>query len=343
MPLDSNAEEYANHIPDAVRRLSQRSDEIAREVGVTNVPGPEEPPAEPETPLEPAPEPTAEPAPEPEPALEPEVDWQQRARTAEGRLSAQADDLRTLRGQVDSLQRLLADVQHQPAPVPTTVVTTAPVDAEIPKEDIEAYGEDLITAARRWAMAEVQPRIQALEGRIATLEGGQQRISQDTLEQRTLNALDADPDIGRVWRKVNDFDQTPEFKDWLDQVDPFTGVSRAALLGQAFSRGDAVRVGNIFKSFIAEHSVTTQPPAPSPAPSAEPAADRPTLESMAAPGRAAGTGLQGGAPVEKRVWTRSEISAFYKDCSQGKYASREQERARLEADIFAAGPEGRIR
>jgi hypothetical protein len=266
-------------------------------------------------------------------------DWEQRYRTAEGRVNSQGNELRELRSQLASMQRLVADMQHQPQASPS-VATTSVVD--IPKEEIEAYGEDLIASARRWARAEIQPEIDAIKTQMGEIRGGQQKLTQDQAKQRVFETLDADPDIGGRWRQINDYAQTPEFKTWIEQVDPFAGKVRLDLLVEAASNGDAARCARFYKAFVAEHSVTTQPPAALPDTTTTVVA-RPTLESMAAPGRAAGSGGPGGAPAEKRMWTTKEISAFYRDCAAGKYAYREEQRARIEADIFAAQPEGRLR
>jgi hypothetical protein len=43
------------------------------------------------------------------------------------------------------------------------------------------------------------------------------------------------------------------------------------------------------------------------------------------------------------VWTNTEISAFYRDVTAGKYRSREADRVRIETDIISAASEGRVR
>ena len=72
MPLDNSAE-YANHIPEAIRRQAMKADEIAREIGMAGL----EPVEEPAPIEEPAPEPVVEepvPTPAPVPAAEPAPD-----------------------------------------------------------------------------------------------------------------------------------------------------------------------------------------------------------------------------------------------------------------------------
>ena len=45
---------------------------------------------------------------------------------------------------------------------------------------------------------------------------------------------------------------------------------------------------------------------------------------------------------EKKTYTQAEVSQFYTDSAAGKYKDRPEEKARIEADIFAAQSEGRI-
>lgn len=344
MPLDDSLPVNGeNHIPAAVRRASQRADEIARELGIAGVPPVEEAEPAAEEQHQETPEAAAEvqePAAAPAPVVD-EPDWKQRFHTLQGKYESEGA---SLRGQMASLERLIATMQETPrTEAPARPVTTTTV-VEATPEDIEAYGEDLVKAVQRWVNPAVQPllaQIETLRGEIDRLRGGQQQIHTETVQDRVFRTMDADPEIGRTWRETNN---DPEFIAWLQVGDPLAGLPRLQLLRNAFDQGDATRVGRFFKAYLAEHTAVSQPPAPAPVhttPQGE-ADGRPSLESLAAPGRAASSGQPPGAP-EKRVWTRQQIAAFYKDCSTGKYAGREAEKTRLEQDIFDAAPEGRIR
>lgn len=337
MPDGVVQQEFGNAIPPAVRRAARRADEAARAAGVMNVPEVvdevlNQPIVEHVAAEAPPVEPVAEPL-----AAEPVVEWEQRYRTLQGKYDS---ELPQLRGQVASLERLIANMQpmsREPTPVPahTNGAATATI---IPPEDVEAYGEELITAARGWARAELQPRIDALEQKFGQLEGGQREIQTLTAQQRVQMALDADPALSGKWRQLNN---DPDFIAWTQQVDPFSGQVRQNLLGDAYARGDAARTGRFFTTYLAEHTavaVAALPAVHTPGSGA----GRPTLEDMAAPGRATGQ-VAGGAPVEKRIWTNRDIQAFYRDRAAGRWAGREQEAARMEQDLFAAMPEGRVR
>lgn len=336
MPLD---DAFENHIPAAVRRASQRADELARTSGVSNVPEEDTPEAT---------EPPAEQIPDQAPAAEPATttvveqqpsesdNWEQRYSTLRGKYDS---EIAQLRGHVSSLENLLANIKTPPPAAPPAAPVSGEV-ATIPQEDIEAFGEDLITAARRWAVTELSPRIRKLETDLEDLRSGQSSIKQETAQQRVMGALDADNEIGGKWREIN---TQPEFLTWLDQVDPFSGQQRMRLLSDAFARGDSGRTASFFKAFITEHTAI-QPVPTLPAHTPDPGADRLSLESLAAPGRPAGSAPGGGgAPVEKRIWTRSDIAAFYRNVQRGTYEGRDAEKLRVEQDILDAAAEGRTR
>ena len=342
MPLDDN---YENRIPDAVRRASMRADELARGIGAANTPQEEAPPladeqapidAPDEAPPVDGPPSDAPPVDTPQPPAE---DWEHRYHTLKGKYDA---EIPSLRAQVNSLEHLIANLRIPEPVAPQPSGDAKSQSVAILPEDVETFGEDLITAARRWARAEFEPRITKLEDELGKLRTGQSTIQQETAQQRVMSSLDADPQLGGKWREVN---VQPEFIAWLDQVAPFSGEQRMRLLSDAFARGDAHRTGEFFRRFIAEHTAVTSPsPAPIPThtPTPDVEAGKVSLESLAAPGRSSGP-APGGAPAEKRVWTKQDITAFYRDRSQGRFRYREDEALRLEADLFAATSEGRIR
>ena len=339
-------------LPEQVRRQIARTDELMREVAGGQPPdedgagGGSEgdaplPVVEPgSAPVPGAPEPPPPAPAEPPPAAAPETDqWERRYRTLQGKYDA---EIGALRGQVAGMERLLATLQAPPVAPPPPSPGAPP---KFNEADVELYGEDMLTAAMRAAEAKFVPVIEELRGQIKQLEGGQQNLQGANLQDRVFNELDKDPELAGHWRALN---TDPRFLEWLETTDEYSGLARKIMLGHAYSTGDAIRTGRFFKRFIAEHTVP--PPAmPGPQTGAVPA--RPNgngaaaagvrLEDLAAPGRAAGPGAGNGAP-STRIWTRPEITAFYRDRTDGKFRGREAEAQRLETDIFAAASEGRI-
>lgn len=334
-------------VPAQVRRQAARAEELRRELageppenqenqesttGSEGVPT-ESVPHQPELPLNLDPIPPQQPE---------EPGWEQRYRTLQGKYDS---EIGMLRGQVGSMERLLATLNN-PAPQQQPQAPPAGAPVQFNEQDVELYGEDLLEAASRAAEAKLEARygktIQNLQQHVSQLSG---RADED----RVFRELDSDPELAGHWRGLN---TNPQFIEWLQAIDPFSGVSRNTMLQHAYTNGDVMRTGRFFKSFMAEH---TAPPATAMAPqtASSPArysnggygngaaAGGPRLEEMAAPGRAAGSGAGNGAP-QARLWSRPDITAFYRARTQGKFKGREAEADRLEADLLRASDEGRL-
>jgi len=323
-------------LPEAVRRASARADELMAQQYVSDVPveesaEPEASPSEPEQPL--AELPAAADS------------WEQRYRTLQGKYDSEVPGLRS---QIAGLERLLATMQQQP-PVPEVAAPTTQAPLEFSAEDRDLYGDDLLHAMARTAEARYQPIIAQLEAKLNRLEGGQQSLAGARVQDQVFHALDQDPELAGRWDRIN---TSSDFKIWLQGIDPFSGVTRNEMLQHAYHSGDAIRTGRFFKAYMAEHNEhTVTPPiatptqtVPAPVRNGHAApAGSPRLEDFAAPGRAAGSGAQGGngAPTT-RTWSRPEIAAFYRDRTRGVFRGREEESRRLEESIFAANREGRV-
>jgi hypothetical protein len=110
------------------------------------------------------------------------------------------------------------------------------------------------------------------------------------------------------WREIN---RNPRWLQWLQEIDSLSGRTRQQLLNDATAAGDAPRVIAFFRGF--------------------------QQEVGQAPGRARP------ARPEKPIYTRAQIAQLYSAHRKGAYVGREAEWARQDADIIAAGREGRIR
>jgi hypothetical protein len=341
----STAQNYEPPIPEAVRRQARRAEELQQELfgggddassasgdDGTPVPGS----------LGDSPPGPAAPSPSPE-------DWEQRYRTLQGKYDT---ELPQLRGQVQGLERVLAAMQSAPpAPAPATArpeIHPPPFNPEVLDEDIDTYGPEMVNASRRWAMAEVAPRLQVMQDEIERLKGRSERVETVAQANRVDALLDDDPELRGRWRVIND---DPAFLQWLQATDEYAGVTKHQMLSNAYAGGDAVRTGRFFKAFIREQTAAsphpgtnghTPPPAPAPNGHAGNGTAAMRLEDFAAPGRSAGTPGQGGAP-DRRIWTNREIATFYRDRTLGRWRGREAESERLETDILAAAAEGRVR
>lgn len=310
-----------------------------------------EPPANP-----PAGDPPANP-----PANPPQEGWEQKYKVLQGKYNAEVPRLQTkvrdqdeairqLRDQLTATQNLLASLSAQrgsaPADEPPTARTPAQPMKLVKDEEVREFGADLIDVMRRVVREEAAQLVPTeVERRVAPVAQRVDQVAQVTTnvaqrvaqsdQQTVLTMLDQQVP---KWRELNE-DQG--FLDWLDQIDPFSGYKRGALLQQAYKAHDGPRVVAFFNGYLKEHAAVTLPASSAaPAPAGVP---QKTLDKFVAPGTPK-TGAAGAPDGSgKRVWSRAEIGKFYADVQAGRFKTRPEEQKKLEADIFAAQREGRIR
>lgn len=343
-------------IPPAVQRAGQRADEIHRAVygpqsGTPAGDGPDSAPAEPPAAPAPAPAPAETPAPAPapaEPVPAPEAsseDWKKKYDTLKGKynkeimpLQNQLRDsnarMRELGLQVESLQGIIATMETSRA---TPTAPAAPAVGLITDADIEEFGADTIELVRRAVREEQSGVVTGLQQKISQLEAQLAGVGQQMqLSGRDRLFATLDSQVAN-WRELNVND---EFLNWLAESDPYSGQTRHDLLKVAFERNDAARVVNFFNGFLTENAVLSgRPPAQGGAGVSTP---RVNLDTLVAPGRPR-EGSVRAQEGNSRIWTRAEVSAFYRDVQNRKFVGREEERNRIEREIFAASNEGRVR
>lgn len=247
------------------------------------------------------------------------------------------DALQTLQGKYNAeLPRAQAELRKATSDLKSATEKAAKLDADLKKkietgevtsltpEMRKLLGEDFIKGivqiAREVVGNEVAARVQPLADQFDEL----QRMT----EEGFFVALDQ---LVPDWAVVND---QPEFEAWLGQVDPGTKRQRMALLRNAEKARQGYRAVEIFNAFKEgrEIGVPKQPAGSDP------------LERRAEPGQ--GGGEEPNAEVDKdgkKIWAQSEIKKFYDDRRRGNYRGKEAEARSLEADIFAAQREGRVR
>ena len=231
----------------------------------------------------------------------------------------------------DELTRLQQVLNRTPAA--QTQLKPQPL---LTSDDQEKYGPELIDFAQRAAREAVAPQLTALEQE-------NQRLRRDVVQTKQGAVYETLDGQLPNWRTIN---TSPRFLQWLRLPDLYSGRVRGELLKEAFTAASAPRVLQFFKGFITDEEATgnavpisqQQPGAqPSPRIAAVP------LETLAAPGAARPAPGNAQVPADKPIYTRQQIASFYTQVRQGYYAGREQEKAQLEADIFAAQREGRVR
>lgn len=303
----------------------------------------EETPAATVTELHPAPE-GGDPASTPEPKPE-RTDWKQKYSVLKGKYDAEvprlSQDLREANSRIGNLEDKLTELAAAPIaqPEPEPQVRT-----DFSAEEIADYGEDLLEVigrkARQIVETEYRPKISELEGQVSTLTAQVGSTDQRVQKQETNEVFaQLDREVEN-WRDTN---VDPEFHEWLDQVDPYTGETRKNLMIAAFNRKNAQQVKAFFMNYKQENAAVV-PEAAAPQPSGQGGTEAGAtlnLNDYVAPGTPRAGG-DASAPRDKRMWTAKEVGTFYSDVQKGRYKNRPDDKARIEADIVAASREGRI-
>jgi len=324
MSVPSQVQRQAEAVAQHFANLN-KGDEAQAQADAANSPAPDQP-------ADPVDNTQAPAAPPQSPAANQEDTWQQKYKSLQGMFNAEVPRLsaenRELKAQVAQLQELMSSLANKPK---------ESVNQERPKyvtdSDVADYG-DSIEVMRRVFREETT----ALTDKIAELEAQNLSLQASVLprveQMATAQATRADQMFwdgltAQVpgWLQIN---ADPDFQSWLLEVDPMTGRTKQDFLADAQANLDVNRVALFFKTWVGSTGAATE--TKSRQSSSE-------LEAQIAPGRSrSGAAPTGGA----KTYTRQDIAKFYDDVRTGKFQGREDERNRLEADIYAAQREGRI-
>ena len=257
-------------------------------------------------------------------------DWQQKYRSLQGMYNADVPRLnaenRDLSSRVSQLEGLLSTMQ-EPA-------QQTPVQSEklITDDDVKEYG-DSIAVMRKAAREEVAQEIAQLRQQVGQLQGVLPQVQQVQAQQKKSGEQTFWSTIASEVPNWNDINNDPDFQSWLLAIDPLTGISRQTYLEDAQKNLDASRVVNFFRTWEGETGKTNTA-------QVDRSAQQSQLQKQVAPGRSRNNGVK--ASGQNRTYTQNDIKEFYADVRKGKYKGRDDERGRIERDIFAAQQEGRI-
>ena len=336
-------------IPPAVRRMAAQADAAFRGQPGQPAPAPEQPPAPagaqaPEPPVTPevtsrpgaAPPVTPEVTPAPAPAPEvPEESWERRYNGILGRYKRAENDIQSMSNQISNLQTLIATMQTAPAETPAEL---RPQSLLTP-EEITEYGADFLGVVARRAKEELNPEVTALRSQLTKLE---KQLDGTREQQNTKARYDLESTLDQRLPHWRDINVLPEFHAWLALPDMYSGAIKHDLLRAAYAQNNTPRVLSFFKGFLDQEAASVPQGNETHQDASLQTNDKVSLESFAAPGRAK-TSAASSAPVEKPIITRAQISSFYAESAAGRYRGREAEKDRLEAMIYEAQREGRIR
>jgi hypothetical protein len=234
--------------------------------------------------------------------------------------------------QVRSLNAALA----QPAPQ-EQLEEVATAKRLLSDEEVEEYGEELIDVVQRAAKEIFQPTIDKLSEENTQLKTQMGQVSSSVVQSRRQKLFDGLDDRVRGWRDDN---TSPEYLQWLQEPDPYSGEQRHTLLNRAFESNDLARVAAFFEGYRTEAAVLNTAGQQEAQPARSPQV---RMDTLVAPGTPRG-GSTPGKERGKRQWTQAQIAEFYRSKTNGAFRgdAAGKKLAALEADIFAAQREGRI-
>ena len=350
MSADNTAAVPSVKLPKAVQmqveqaniRMKEQSDRLKEEVEArfkeetpTGTQTLSQPQTEPET----TPEPVVAPVvttPEVKSKEEDPKYWEHRFKTSQGmfeaektRLKSEIDNLRTKQGGFETRFRELEDKLR-------AAERQAPKEIDLKKylteEQIDTYGPEVLKSVAKIASnaaeetlerrlkEEIDRHVRPVQEELNTVKSGRD----EERESRFWDNIDAKiPD----WVIIND---KPEFRQWLDQRDPFSGFRRQDLLTQAQKVFDSERIVAMFEAFKQS----------SPAPKTP---DVVSTQHRVVPDPVGQTVVVTANIPEDAFVTRAQISRFYDDCKLGRYRNRPQEKDAMEKKIREAVTLGRVR
>jgi len=231
---------------------------------------PKETPAAPEAKKEPPAKPPAEAE---------KADWEQRYKVLQGKYNA---EIRTLNTKLTDATTLLAqantrigELENRSAPAPQAEPKPSvpkPIDLQeidpakiFTEEELGALEEEGFDASAVKIMAKINAKlmgargdtgsgdseVKALKSKVEKLEKSQEVIDRATFDAELTKLV---PD----WKIVNGhkgegIEPDQNWYEWLEQIDPFSGLPRQQLLNIAAKDLDVKRVAQFFNSFKALH------------------------------------------------------------------------------------------
>jgi hypothetical protein len=237
---------------------------------------------------------------------------------------------RELNSRVAQMEQLLSSMNSQPITQPESN------DPLITDKDVEDYGDsiDVMRRAAREEVAAANHRVEQLEQRMMQMQASVvPQMNQITHAQAQSAEQGFWADLSSKVPQWQDINNDQNFQSWLLEVDPLTGISRQTYLEDAQNNLDTNRVAQFFRTWQEANGTPSVAQTNRKVPSDQ-------LEKQVSPGR--GRSGANTMPSEGQTYSPADIEGFFDSVRKGKYRGREEERGRIERDIFAAQREGRI-
>jgi hypothetical protein len=271
----------------------------------------------------------------------PEDTIAQKYRTLQGMYNAEVPRLhqqnREMTQRIQQMEQLLASLSAQQTAVQAQQTVQPTAEKLVTDKDVEEYGEsiDVMRKVSREELIPVAQRLGQIEQMLRQMQANVVPQVQAVAQRQQMSAeqqfwADLSTNVPN-FRQIND---NQDFQSWLLQADPLTGITRQTYLDDAQRALDANRVANFFRAWLESTGQASVAQSKGPDTNSE-------LEKQVSPGRSRSTGTPA-TSKQGKMYTPQDIQKFFNDVRSGKYKGREQERSRIERDIFAAQRENRI-
>lgn len=219
-------------------------------------------------------------------------------------------------------------------------VQTLMTEVSTLRTQVESHDDDIFTDEEKDTLGdETISVIQKAAKKIASREAEPLREKLKLQEEETARSQEArlvsereqafQMFKSRLSTLVEDLDEInldPKFAEWMQELEPYSGVQRLSMFRKAEASGDITRVAGFFKEYAATKKAKTS-----------------LLEKKVTP-----TGNSTGAPSPKadktkRIWTTTQIDMFMADQVRGAFKGKESLEAEIDAEILQAIKEGRVR
>lgn len=262
----------------------------------------------------------------------------QKYRTLQGMYNAEVPRLhqqnREMTQRVQQMEQLLASLSNQQqAAAPQQQASNKLVT----EKDVDDYGDsiDMMRKVSREEMFSMSQRVAQLEAVLQQMQAKVVPQVQAVVQRQQVNAEQQFwSDLGKAVPNFREINDNSSFQSWLLQADPLTGITRQTYLDDAQRSLDSRRVANFFHTWLQNTGQANVAQSTGRSSSSE-------LEKQVAPGRSRGSNASPSA-TKAKVYTPQDIQKFFNDVRAGKYKGREQDRDRIERDIFAAQRDNRI-
>ena len=266
-----------------------------------------------------------------------EETYEQRWRSLQGMYNADTTRLRAENNQmnqrVSQLEQLISSLSapQQGKPAQGTAAKL------ITDKDTEEYGDsiDVMRRAAREEFSDTQREIAELKRMVMQVQTNVVPKVESVVQRQALTAENTFwSELSAIvpdWREIN---ANQGFHNWLLEVDPLSGMNRQVYLDNAQGQLDAHRVGEFFRTWQSSNGNSAAQQTRT--------ATATQLEKQIAPGRGRTTASASNTGSDAKAYSRTDIAKFFDDVRKGVYKGKEQERDRIERDIFAAQREGRI-